>query len=74
MAISEDEARKLAPRCTVEQVEGWWDYVQHSGEGLRSKTGFLISKLRVGEMPPAIETYRELTFHEELERIQRGVR
>jgi len=45
-------ARQLANRCTLAQVRGWISYVAQA-EGLRNPRGFLVSRLRAGEMPPS---------------------
>ena len=70
--LGQEVALKLAERATLEQVEGWIDYVEHKGESLTSPLGFLISKLRKGEPPPEVRTYRELTFRDTAEGARMG--
>jgi len=70
--LGKEVALKLAERATLEQVEGWLDYVEHKGDSLTSPLGFLISKLRKGEPPPDVRTYRELTFRDAAETIRMG--
>jgi hypothetical protein len=65
-------AVQLAERATLEQVEGWTEYVEHKGDSLTSPLGFLISKLRKGEPPPEVRAYRELTFRDAAETIRMG--
>jgi hypothetical protein len=65
--LAREVAAGLAQRVSLEQVEGWIDYIEHKGENLTSPLGFLISKLRKGEPPPEARTYRELTFREAME-------
>lgn len=70
--LARDVALELAERATLEQVEGWIDYVEHRGDNLTSPLGFLISKLRKGEPPPDARTYRELTYRDAAERVGMG--
>jgi hypothetical protein len=70
--LGQEVALKLAERATLEQVEGWIDYVEQKGESLTSPLGFLISKLRKGEPPPDVRTYRELTFRDAAETLRIG--
>jgi hypothetical protein len=70
--LEREVAAELAERATLEQVEGWIDYVDHKGENLTSPLGFLISKLRKGEPPPEVRTYRELTFRDAAETLRMG--
>ena len=70
--LAREVAVQLAARATFEQVEGWIDYVEHKGESLTSPLGFLISKLRKGEPPPEVRTYRELTFRDAAETLRVG--
>ena len=65
--LAREVAAQLAARATLEQVEGWINYVEHKGESLTSPLGFLISKLRKGEPPREVRTYRELTFRDAAE-------
>lgn len=62
--LGQEVALKLAERASLEQVEGWLDYIDHKGDSLTSPLGFLISKLRKGDLPPDPGAYRELTFRE----------
>jgi hypothetical protein len=65
--LARDVALELAGRATMEQVEGWIDYVEHKGKNLTSPLGFLISKLRQGEPPPRARTYRRPTVRDPAE-------
>jgi len=65
--LAGEVAAQLAEHATLEQVEGWMDYIEHKGKGLTSPLGFLISKLRKGEPAPEVSTYRELTFRDAAE-------
>lgn len=67
--LAREVAVQLAERATLEQVEGWIDYVEHRGDNLTSPLGFLISKLRKGEPSPDARTYRELTLRDAAERV-----
>lgn len=49
--IDKAVAQKLAKNCTVEQVQGWINFLEGK-ESIRSRCGFLVSKLRAGEYPP----------------------
>jgi hypothetical protein len=70
--LAREVAVQLAERATLEQVEGWIDYVEHKGDSLTSPLGFLISKVRKGEPPPEVRTYRELTFRDTAESARMG--
>ena len=70
--LAQEVALKLAEQATLEQAEGWIDYVEHKGDHLTSPLGFLISKLRKGEPPPDVRTYRELTFRDAAETLRMG--
>jgi hypothetical protein len=70
--LAREVADQLAARATLEQVEGWIDYVEHKGESLTSPLAFLISKLRKGEPPPDVRTYRELTFRDVADSLRMG--
>ena len=70
--LARDVAIELAGRATLEQVEGWMDYVEHKGDSLTSPLGFLISKVRKGEGPPDVRSYRELTFRDAVETVRMG--
>lgn len=70
--LAREVAVQLAARATLEHVEGWIDYVEHKGDHLTSPLGFLISKLRKGEPPPEVRTYRELTFRDAAETLRIG--
>jgi hypothetical protein len=68
--LARDVALELAERATLEQVEGWIDYVEHKGNNLTSPLGFLISKLRKGEAPPDAATPGRLTVRDPAERAK----
>ena len=36
-------------------VQGWIQYVRRNGHGLSNVPGFLVSKLKAGEEPPAMQ-------------------
>ncbi len=68
--LARDVALELAERATLEQVEGWIDYIEHKGDNLTSPLGFLISKLRKGEPPPDAATPGRLTVRDPAERAE----
>ncbi len=68
--LAREVALELAGRATMEQVEGWIDYIEHKGKNLSSPLGFLISKLRKGEPPPRARTYRRPTVRDPAERAE----
>jgi hypothetical protein len=70
--LARQVAVQLAARATLEQVEGWIDYVEHKGDHLTAPLGFLISRLRKREPPQDVRTYRELTFRDAAETLRMG--
>jgi hypothetical protein len=68
--LARDVALELAERATLEQVEGWIDYVEHRGDNLTSPLGFLISKLRKGEPPPDAGTRWRLSVRDPARRAR----
>jgi len=53
--VHEGQAKKWASARPAEMVLGWIEYVQRNGHGLSNAPGFLVSKLKAGEEPPAME-------------------
>lgn len=53
LGVHRDMAKTLATARSPEAVEGWLRYVQRAGQGLKNPAGFLVSKLRANEAPPA---------------------
>ncbi|MDY7076992.1 MAG: helix-turn-helix domain-containing protein [Chloroflexota bacterium] len=46
-------ARRLARKCTVDQVHGWIAHTNRKRRSLHNPAGFLVSKLQSGEPPPS---------------------
>jgi hypothetical protein len=68
--LARDVAQELVGRATLEQIEGWIDYVEHKGSNLTSPLGFLISKLRKGEPPPDAGTRWRLSVRDPARRAR----
>lgn len=55
LGVHEGQARKWAFERPAEMVQGWMEFVRRNSHGLSNAPGFLVSKLKAGEEPPAMK-------------------